>query len=93
MLVKHYGAILPEFPTPATFTFQEYKYQQVLRDRQILQEVYFGEKGNYEEDLEIIDYECKDNNDLFISVGLLPETQERADLAGSIIDEKSIERI
>jgi hypothetical protein len=42
--VKNYGAILPNFPTPTSFDFQGNEYQQVVNDRQVLQEVYFGEK-------------------------------------------------
>ena len=90
LLVKNYGAILPEFPTPKAFSFQEQDYVQVCHDTQILKEVFFGKEEDYEADLEIIDYEGKNDDSLFISIGFIPETGERADLAGKCIDVKDI---
>jgi hypothetical protein len=91
LLVKNYGAILPEFPTPETFTFQDEEYVKVNSDKQILQEVYFGKKGQYEEELLFIDYEGKKNKNLFISIGLIEDSGERADLAGDFVKIDEIE--
>jgi hypothetical protein len=91
LFVKNYGAILPDFPTPMEFTFQGEEYEQVNSDTQFLEEVYFGEKGQYEEHLQFIDYEGKSNKNLFISMGLIEETGERADLAGEFVKVDDIE--
>jgi hypothetical protein len=91
LLVKNYGAILPEFPTPEAFTFQSKEYVKVNSDKQILKEVYFGEKGQYEEELLFIDYEGKKNKNLFISIGLVEDSGERADLAGEFVKIGEIE--
>lgn len=91
LFVKNYGAILPEFPTPEVFSFQGEEYEQVNRDHQILEEVSFGEQGQYEEDLVFVDYEGKNNKNLFISIGFISETGERADLAGTFVEMEEIE--
>jgi hypothetical protein len=62
----------------------------VNSDIQLFEEVFFGEEGDFERDLEFIDYEGITDSDKFISVGYLREKGERADLAGEFVKVEEI---
>ena len=79
-----------ESPFEKEIEYNNKKYELINEDYQILVKLEFGSPLETEGEVEFWDYQCEDNQDELISIGIVKRTNKRADIVAKII---SIEEI
>ena len=83
---KDIGSIGYDYPTPKRIEFNGRIFKKITEDYQIMIKYDFGSPINIEGEVKFIDYECIDNDNLFVSVGLIVRTNSRADIYAEIVN-------